>query len=64
MKFTNFIVLFVCLGSITLLTGCVGQLASVVRELKDDPATVHAKITTPWGTAEIDRSNNAATPKP
>jgi len=39
-----------------ICSGCVGgQTAALVRALSKDPATVSAKIVTPWGTASLVR---------
>ncbi len=39
------------------LTGCVGNLPDLVHELASDPATVCAKITTPYGSVSVSRTN-------
>lgn len=52
--------LFWCAGALTLcwLCGCstVG-MAKLIRELKDDPATVSVSITHPYGNVRFVRTN-------
>ena len=52
--------------ALPLLSGCASDgLAKVVRELKNDPATVDLKIVSPWGVGiDFHRSNPGFTNQP
>jgi hypothetical protein len=48
--------LFICVTLLLSLTGCV-NVASVIKAMSNDSATVHVSIRTVYGVVDIDRVN-------
>jgi hypothetical protein len=52
-------------GVAALCSGCVASnLTEMVKALGNDPATVHIKLMTPYGSLEVDRSNPGTNSNP